>query len=94
VWKGFFLFVWLYYILKLGVLIECAYPHAADCLDLLHKMLLPDPEQRIKMDEIIPHPWFVTNLPPEASTMNLTYLKAPLPSGRSSMMLMSFLDCG
>lgn len=27
------------------------------------------------------HPWFVTNLPPEAATMNDSYLRAAFPPG-------------
>ncbi len=49
--------------------------------DLLRRMLLPDPQQRIQLEQIMQHPWFVTNLPPEAATMNDTYLKASFPPG-------------
>eukprot|EP00798_Chlamydomonas_sp_ICE-L_P024140 gene24140-9725_t len=49
--------------------------------DLLQRMLLPDPAQRVQLEQIMVHPWFTTNLPPEAATMNTSYLKAGLPAG-------------
>jgi hypothetical protein len=49
--------------------------------DLLQRMLLPDPNQRIQLEQIMVHPWFVTNLPPEAATMNDSYLRAAFPAG-------------
>ena len=36
-----------------------------DGCDLLQRMLLPDPAQRIQLEQIMVHPWFTTNLPPE-----------------------------
>lgn len=33
--------------------------------DLLKKMLLPDPKERITLEDVMKHPWFTTNLPPE-----------------------------
>jgi len=47
-----------------------------DCRDLLHRMLLPDPSERIKIPEILRHPWFIANLPPRATAMNDRYLAA------------------
>jgi serine/threonine-protein kinase SRK2 len=49
--------------------------------DLLQCMLLPDPASRIQLEQIMVHPWFTTNLPPEAATMNDSYLRAPFPPG-------------
>ena len=57
---------------------------SADGLDLVRRLLLPDPTQRIQLDQIMQHPWFVTNLPPEAATMNDAYLKAVFPPGHQS----------
>ncbi|KAG1679770.1 hypothetical protein FOA52_012681 [Chlamydomonas sp. UWO 241] len=48
--------------------------------DLLQRMLLPDPAARIQLEQIMVHPWFTTNLPPEAATMNDSYLRASFPS--------------
>lgn len=45
------------------------------CHDLLRRMLVPDPDQRITMANIQRHKWFTTNLPPEALTMNDDFLK-------------------
>jgi hypothetical protein len=44
-------------------------------------MLFPDPSQRIQLEQIMLHPWFTTNLPPEAATMNESYLRASYPPG-------------
>ena len=49
--------------------------------DLLQRMLLPDPAARIQLEQIMVHPWFTTNLPPEAATMNESYLRAAFPPG-------------
>ncbi|GAX76465.1 hypothetical protein CEUSTIGMA_g3910.t1 [Chlamydomonas eustigma] len=49
--------------------------------DLLQRMLLPDPATRIQLEQIMVHPWFTTNLPPEAATLNDSYLRAPFPAG-------------
>mmetsp|Transcript_40234 Transcript_40234/g.89327 ORF Transcript_40234/g.89327 Transcript_40234/m.89327 type:complete len:381 (-) Transcript_40234:812-1954(-) len=54
---------------------------SAEGRDLLQRMLLPDPNQRIQLEQIMRHPWFLTNLPPEAATMNDSYLKASFPPG-------------
>ncbi|KXZ46593.1 hypothetical protein GPECTOR_42g804 [Gonium pectorale] len=51
---------------------------------LLKRMLLPDPKQRIPIEEVMKHPWFTTNLPPEAPTMNESYLRAAFPAGHQS----------
>lgn len=42
--------------------------------DLLTRLLKPDPNQRITMPEVMAHPWFTVNLPPDAPRMNETYL--------------------
>jgi hypothetical protein len=54
---------------------------SAECIDLLQQMLLPEPHRRITIEGIMAHPWFNTNLPPEASSMNATYLSAAAPVG-------------
>ncbi len=54
---------------------------AAEGRDLLQRMLLPDPSARIQLEQIMSHPWFTTNLPPEAATMNESYLRAAFPPG-------------
>jgi serine/threonine protein kinase len=35
------------------------------CKDLVKRMLMPDAAQRIKMEELVQHKWFVKNLPDE-----------------------------
>lgn len=53
-------------------------PHDADisveCKDLLCRMLVPEPSQRITMQQIQHHPWFLTHLPPDAVSMNDNFL--------------------
>eukprot|EP00879_Flechtneria_rotunda_P001823 GHRR01001989.1.p1 GENE.GHRR01001989.1~~GHRR01001989.1.p1 ORF type:complete len:204 (+),score=48.63 GHRR01001989.1:1616-2227(+) len=45
--------------------------------DLLRRMLLPDPQARTTMAEIMWHPWFMEGLPVEAAAMNDNYLRLP-----------------
>jgi hypothetical protein len=55
-------------------------PVSQPCRDLLQHMLAPDPTQRISVSGITVHPWFQSNLPPDALAMNEVYLgAAPLP---------------
>ena len=42
-------------------------PFIAECLDILKRMLLPDPAERITIEKILTHPWFVARLPSEVS---------------------------
>ena len=41
----------------------CTLPPTGDGLDILKRMLLPDPAARITMEQIQSHPWFTTSLP-------------------------------
>lgn len=52
-----------------------------ECRDLLTRLLLPDPNQRITMADVMKHPWFVANLPAAAANMNAGYLNAAFPPG-------------
>jgi len=59
------------------------YPGVAiseECIDMLRKLLHPNPEQRITLDDILEHPWFNKKLPAQAKTMNAYYLNLPLPT--------------
>jgi len=74
------------FILMLEQMVGCRYeiPEelglSEDCKDLLRRMLLPEPHKRITTEGILDHPWFNTNLPPEAATMNdRCLLLPPLP---------------
>lgn len=74
------------FILMLEQMVGCRYeiPEelglSEDCKDLLRRMLLPEPHKRITTEDILEHPWFNTNLPPEAATMNdRCLLLPPLP---------------
>eukprot|EP00878_Enallax_costatus_P002756 GHUV01002946.1.p1 GENE.GHUV01002946.1~~GHUV01002946.1.p1 ORF type:complete len:495 (+),score=188.21 GHUV01002946.1:1356-2840(+) len=53
-----------------------------ECEDLLSRLLLPEPHKRITVREIMQHPWYLNNLPPEAASMNEKYLKAAPSHGR------------
>lgn len=55
-----------------------------ECLDLLHKLLAPEPQERITIEQIVKHPWFVTNLPADAQSMNQRWLDTPFPPDHQS----------
>ncbi|KAF6250536.1 hypothetical protein COO60DRAFT_1629611 [Scenedesmus sp. NREL 46B-D3] len=51
-------------------------PVSAPCLDLLRRILVPDPLQRYSIADIYAHPWFQENLPIElSSTASQTYVR-------------------
>ncbi len=43
---------------------------SADCLDILTRVLVASPVERMSMDVIKTHPWFLKGLPPGALEMN------------------------
>ena len=43
---------------------------SADCLDILTRVLVAQPSERMSMDEIKTHRWFLKGLPPGALEMN------------------------
>ena len=43
---------------------------SAECLDILTRVLVAQPSDRMTMDEIKTHPWFLKGLPPGALEMN------------------------
>jgi serine/threonine protein kinase len=40
-----------------------------ECLDLLDRMLVRDPAQRLTMEGVLGHPWFLNNLPEKVRTL-------------------------
>lgn len=42
--------------------------------DIMHRMLTPDPKQRITVAQIMAHPWFCTDLPAGVTELNETLL--------------------
>jgi serine/threonine-protein kinase SRK2 len=46
------------------------------CRELLLAMLSPKPAERVTLEDVLAHPWFLTNLPAEAAVMNKTYLES------------------
>ncbi len=49
--------------------------------DLLSRLLVADPAQRLSVASLQSHPWFTKNLPPRALSMNDTFLSATAPDG-------------
>ncbi|KAK9816390.1 hypothetical protein WJX74_003249 [Apatococcus lobatus] len=48
-------------------------PHvkvSRECRDLLHRILVPDPNKRVGIKEIQRHPWYQKDLPPGVAEMN------------------------
>ena len=45
-------------------------PISSDCKDLLRKIFLPSPEQRITIQGIQRHPWFEKNLPQQVKNQD------------------------
>jgi serine/threonine-protein kinase SRK2 len=54
-----------------------------ECCKLLHAMLQPSIDQRMKMAGIMSDPWFLTHLPPNAINMNDGYLAKPRPCAQT-----------
>lgn len=42
---------------------------SSECRDLLTRMLVRDPDERITMQQIHKHSWFIANLPVEVSAL-------------------------
>ena len=57
----------------------CSVIVSSECLDLMKRLLKPDPCKRISLDDLLTHPWFVKKLPPHATEMNDYYLTLPVP---------------
>ena len=54
-------------------------PVSKDCLDILTHMLVAVPQDRLSMDAIKTHPWFLAGLPPGALDMNEFLLRGMEP---------------
>ena len=52
---------------------------SADCLDMLTKVLVAEPSQRMSMEDIKCHRWFLAGLPPGALDMNEFLLRGMEP---------------
>lgn len=39
---------------------------STDCTDFLRRMLKPNPAQRLTLEGVLAHPWFLKKLPPHA----------------------------
>jgi serine/threonine protein kinase len=49
---------------------------SAECRDLLTRMLVRNPDDRITMAEIHKHPWFIANLPVEVRQGSSSWCRA------------------
>ena len=61
---------------------------SAECLDILTRVLVAPPSERMTMEEIKTHPWFLKGLPPGALEMNDFLLQ-----GLANQEEVSWLDC-
>ncbi len=52
-------------------------PVNPECVDLLLRILVADPAERLSIEDIKMHPWFLRDLPRGALDMNDFYLQAP-----------------
>lgn len=64
---------------------------SAECRDLLTRMLVRNPDERITMAEIHKHPWFIANLPVEVSRAILG-LPEPLQQHMMCSLLLGFVE--
>ena len=46
------------------------------CMDLLTKLLQQNPKARCRMKDVLNHPWFLSDLPPGATSTNKVCLEA------------------
>ena len=54
-------------------------PVSAECVALMQRLLVPEPRQRMCMQEILIQPWFCCDLPSGAQNMNQFYLQHSAP---------------
>lgn len=64
-------------IVKAEYVLPSDIPVSRECADLLTRVLVAKPSERLPMDAIKMHPWFIQDLPKDALFMNEFYLRAP-----------------
>ena len=47
-----------------------------ECQHLIHHMFRPNPEERCTIEDIMRHPWFVKDMPPQLAHINSYLLHA------------------
>ncbi|KAF5828686.1 hypothetical protein DUNSADRAFT_17222 [Dunaliella salina] len=52
---------------------------STDCTDFIRRLLKPNPKQRLTLEGVLQHPWFLKKLPPHAQEMNDYYFNLPMP---------------
>jgi serine/threonine protein kinase len=60
-------------------------PVSPECRDLLQRLLVADPAQRLSMTQIQQHPWFLKDLPPGVVQMNEVFLSNNDFAGAASL---------
>lgn len=72
-------------------------PVSEDCLDILRRVLVANPSQRLNMTQIRAHRWFRGSLPPGALEMNKFLINGfgPMDEVSRSLAVMCLMDaCG
>ena len=54
-----------------------------DCVDLISKVFVGNPANRINIAGIRMHPWFLKNLPEELKVLHCTAMRTGVPDGNS-----------
>ena len=56
-----------------------------ECQHLIHHMFRPNPEERCTIEDIMRHPWFVKDLPPQLAHINSYLLHAKVRTGCAAL---------
>ena len=54
----------------------CLSQLSPECQHLIHHMFRPNPEERCTIEDIMRHPWFVKDMPPQLAHINSYLLHA------------------
>jgi serine/threonine protein kinase len=71
---------------------HCALQLSPEAQHLLHHMFRPNPAERCTTEDIMAHPWFTKNLPPELGTLNDRLLAARAAEHAECRQSLSELD--
>ena len=64
----------------------------AEAQHLIHHMFRPNPAERCTTEDIMAHPWFTKNLPPELAALNSRLLAAKAAEHRECRRSLADLD--
>ncbi len=65
---------------------------SAACRDLMSRLMVPNPEERLTMEGIKTHPWFLADLPPGAMEMNEMLLHDPATMAEYDCTISNIVD--